>query len=316
VKYMLTDPVYAGIRAEGRHAEGKFFRIESQDKVERVAQGKAKPKAITRDEPLFVTTNNHEPLVSPETFDRVQEKIESRRKTNTRPRNADYLLTGILMCGHCGGRLYGAPGGTRKKDGTYSLYYYVCGTGAKQGKGRCQKYAVRKDHIESYVLDVLHEALCSPEAVEQVRQAVHRRARTDKPQKADVRALKAKIRGMDRKIEKAAENVLLADSDSMPDLIKVLTQWREERATMQARLDQAKNPIWRSPDKLAEKAIAELTRLREHLDSADRMKVRAVVKSAVSRITLWWEPIGKRRRVSRGLLEFNSSNKDIQSSCR
>ncbi len=91
----------------------------------------------------------------------------------------------------------------------------------------------------------------------------------------------------------------------MPDLSKVLGQLRERRASLQAELDAAGGGK-QDLDKLAKKAMAELSRLRTHFQTADPMKVRAVAKAVLSKITLWWEPQGKQHRVARGLIEFTS----------
>jgi hypothetical protein len=112
---------------------------------------------------------------------------------------------------------------------------------------------------------------------------------------------------MDAKIQKAAENVLLADTATVPELAKVLDQWRRQRATMQATLDTQAWGDAPDPELLAQRAIAELSRLREHLETGDPAKVRQVVRAVISRVTLWWEEKGKRRQLFRGMIEFNQS---------
>ncbi len=303
VRYILTNPVYAGFRAAGKYTSGKFHQIGDNGEV---TKGPGKRVHKVRKAPLFLQKGQHEPLVDPDTFELVQRKLEDRRTTRTRPRESSYLLSGIAFCGHCGGKLYGAPGGAKTEDG-YSLRYYVCETGTKQGKSRCRKYAVRQDHLERYVLDVVYKAVSSPESVEQICQAIRQQAESKTAAKESTGGLEARISAMEAKIQRAAENALLADEETLPELLKVLGQWRKQRAALRAELEaksRAGNPV--SFERLAEKAIGELGRLREHLESGDRRKVRQVVKTVISRITCWWADHGKRRRLSRGLLEFNS----------
>jgi hypothetical protein len=47
-------------------------------------------------------------IIDQEEFDAVQKKLgQSRRSTLTRNGDQDYLLTGLLVCTHCGHRLQG-----------------------------------------------------------------------------------------------------------------------------------------------------------------------------------------------------------------
>lgn len=96
MKRTLTNPVYAG-----------FIRYRGE-----------------------VFEANHEPIVSKETFDLVQEQIEIRQKrayersNNTRPFQAKYLLSGLIKCGICGARfeiIQYKP----KADGS-RIRYYKC----------------------------------------------------------------------------------------------------------------------------------------------------------------------------------------------
>jgi DNA invertase Pin-like site-specific DNA recombinase len=299
VHYILTNPAYAGMRAHGRYVGGKYYQIGDGAEV---VEGNGRRQFKHRTEPLFLQHDDHPPLVDSDTFEQVQRCLNARRITKERPRDNAYLLRGVLFCGHCGGRLYGAPGG-RKTENGYSLHYYVCETGTKHGASKCQKYAVRQDHLERYIMGVVTQAVSSPEATQQITDAIRQLAKTKR--NGGGAELKAKIRAMDAKIQKAAENVLLADADAVPELTKVLDQWRRQRATMQARLDTLAWGNEPDQERLAEKAIAELSRLREHLEAGDPSRVRQVVRAVVSRITLWWKDKGKRRQLFRGMIEFN-----------
>jgi len=303
VHYILTNPAYAGFRAHGRYVGGKYHQIGDDCEI---VEGNGRRQSKLRAQPLFLQRDNHPALVDADTFERVQRRLAERSTFKERPRDSDYLLRGVLFCGHCGGRLYGAPGG-RKTDKGYSLHYYVCETGSKQGASQCQKYAVRQDQLERYIMGVVTQAVSSPEATEQITEAIHRLAKGKAIGTSGDADLKAKIRAMDAKLQKAAENVLLADAATVPELTKVLDQWRQQRATMQAKLDTL---AWGDkPDRLrlAEAAIAELARLREHLETGEPARVRQVVRSVVSRITLWWKDKGKRRQLFRGMIEFNQN---------
>ena len=83
-------------------------------------------------------------IVGKELFYAVQEKLHTKKSPQGRRReNGDYLLTGKLFCGHCGGFMVGMSG-TSKTSAKY--YYYDCQT--KRKEKACHKKAVRRDWIE------------------------------------------------------------------------------------------------------------------------------------------------------------------------
>ncbi len=305
VEYILRNPTYAGTRAQGRHANGKYHRIGDDAEV---VKGNGRREFTHRDTPLFVKHDAHPALIDRDTFERVQRRLDERRLHKEKPRDNGYLLRGVLFCGHCGGKLYGSPGGKRTADGGYTLRYYVCERGATQGKAACQKYAIRQDHLEKYILGLVAEVVMNPEATGQVIEAVRRQAgmRGRQEGQLDPADLTAKIRALDAKIAKGAENALLADAGSVPELTRVLDGWRRERARLQESLDAAARGNVKDIDALADRAVAELTRLRRHLETGEPAKVRQVVRAMIERVTLWWEPkpSGKRYRLSRGIVAF------------
>ncbi len=170
VKCILSNQIYTGRRACGHYTGGKFFEVGSDGDIVPVS-GKQQRKR--RPKPLVVLENDHKRLVSADTFDRAQRKIANRRLLRTAPRSDGYLLTGLLTCGHCGGRLYGGPGGGgRYRSGKPKPQYYVCITGPMTGRSHRHTYRVRQDAIEPYVLNVVEKALLTPAAADQIREAI------------------------------------------------------------------------------------------------------------------------------------------------
>ena len=79
----------------------------------------------------------------------------------------DYLLTGKAFCGLCGASMIGDSG--TSKDGTRH-YYYTCQ--AHKARKGCPKKAVRKEYLESAVIDfVLDHVLVEPQ-IERVADSV------------------------------------------------------------------------------------------------------------------------------------------------
>lgn len=88
------------------------------------------------------------PLIDAETFDKVQRLLVQNKRAPARKwSKAEYLLTGKLFCGRCGGAMVGESG-TGKSGAKYQ--YYCC---IEKKKNRtCKKKSVRREWIEDLVV--------------------------------------------------------------------------------------------------------------------------------------------------------------------
>ncbi len=90
IEYMLRNPVYCG-------------------KLRWSSEGRAASKRKYDDEHVLIVQGNHEPLVSEETFNQVQEKLNEIKKIygkyQRREQPVDYMLKGLIRCNTCGATL-------------------------------------------------------------------------------------------------------------------------------------------------------------------------------------------------------------------
>lgn len=100
-------------------------------------------------------------IVSKELFEQVQLRFERNKRQGSQRANGllednspRYWLTGKLYCGECGETMHGMSG-TSKTGAIY--YYYACKNHRR--KLKCPKKNVKKDVIESFIIDVLKEFL-------------------------------------------------------------------------------------------------------------------------------------------------------------
>ena len=126
------------------------------------------PRSSENQKPLWLK-DVHEPLVSREDFQRVQEILRYRAEAPGAPRwhSSPYLLSGLVRCGKCGGALCG----TAAKSGRF--HYYTCSRYYKEGKGSCPGIRVRQEKLESFVLDKLLTVILAPENLERLVQLVN-----------------------------------------------------------------------------------------------------------------------------------------------
>ena len=98
--------------------------------------------------PQYHVKNAHEPIISMETFEAVQEEIR-RRSENHQPgprREKPYPFTGLITCGCCGDRY--------KRKVTHAGPIWICQTYNTVGKDACPSKAIPEPILEELVSDV------------------------------------------------------------------------------------------------------------------------------------------------------------------
>jgi site-specific DNA recombinase len=99
----------------------------------------------------FVST--HEPLIEQSTFEHARAILTERGGDASRRRGnrSDFLLSGVVRCGHCGRAYIGMS--ARGKGGLY--HYYACTARQKYGPKACQGERVSREKLETAVLHQL-----------------------------------------------------------------------------------------------------------------------------------------------------------------
>lgn len=89
----------------------------------------------------FIST--HEPPIDQSTFDQAQAILTERSADASRRRanRSDFLLSGVIRCGHCGRAYIGMS--ARGKGGLY--HYYACTARKKYGPKACQGERVSRE---------------------------------------------------------------------------------------------------------------------------------------------------------------------------
>lgn len=101
-------------------------------------------------------------IIEKELFYAVQEKLTTKKNPRgRRHENSNYLLTGKLFCGHCGGFMVGMSG---TSETSVKHYYYDCQT--KRKEKTCLKKAVRRDWIEQKVAEAVKQYIMLDEIIQ------------------------------------------------------------------------------------------------------------------------------------------------------
>jgi len=160
-----------------------------------------------------------EPIVSPETRDRVMARQLDRALTGRRsPRR--YLLTGLLRCGRCDSKLYSAARESSRR--------YVCLSGPDHGG--CGRLTVVADPLEDFIARMVLDRLDSPD----LAAALDGRAGTD-----------AAMAGVaDGIAEDRAQLEELAAVYAARDI--TMREWLAARKAIEARISEAERRLARS----------------------------------------------------------------------
>lgn len=117
---------------------------------------KSKKTKRKKEEYWFKHENNHDAIISKETFDIVQEMIFKKKDCSPKAK-VPALLTGFLKCGRCGSNLYIIRPGNRPP-------VYMCGKYFKEGKVKgdgygCVSHRIMEDKldktIESHIYNMI-----------------------------------------------------------------------------------------------------------------------------------------------------------------
>jgi site-specific DNA recombinase len=107
--------------------------------------GKLVYRRGSKDEQVF--DGRHEPLIDPETFERVQTLLDEKRVAGERPRVRQHYLRGSVFCGECGNRLtFGISTG---KNGRGYPYFFC--SGRINGTACTQRANIRPELIEAAI---------------------------------------------------------------------------------------------------------------------------------------------------------------------
>ncbi|MBP3234552.1 MAG: recombinase family protein [Eubacterium sp.] len=94
--------------------------------------------------------NTHEPIISKEDFEKVQQMIASRRRTQKEVKETQ-IFAGIVKCADCGWSL----GYSINTSAKVPYHYYKCSRYSQLGKKHCTNHYIRYDTLYAYVLSRL-----------------------------------------------------------------------------------------------------------------------------------------------------------------
>jgi site-specific DNA recombinase len=225
-------------------------------------------------------------LVSQETFELAQERLQLGKKFSPRRTRLPTLLQGLLVCEHCGYALCRAGGGNH--HGGQRLYYYRClGLDRRSANGPvCRSRPVRVEQLDQLIWEEVWQLLNRPELIEQEIERRLQEVRQDSPleqRQADVSKELARMEQQTDKLIDAYQEGLIDLGElrsRVPELKKRQTALENEyqslslQAVQQSRLAEVNLSIERFTQQLLNSAA--------NLDVLQKQKIlRLLVREVV-----------------------------------
>lgn len=135
IRLILTNRHYVGDLVQGRS------KVDSKNKIHLQKKGYKKRHKIDESE-WIVVPNQHEPLITREQFDAVQEKMKQKAVRVFRGRGRKSLFARVAFCADCGA-------GMNYKNDRHS---YVCSTYQKNTAKKCSSHIIKHESLKQVVL--------------------------------------------------------------------------------------------------------------------------------------------------------------------
>lgn len=216
VKGMLQSRTYLGEIMTGRKSGGAR---------------PGDPRVMHDPSTWIVAPNAHEPIISVELFDRVQQRFDGRAPRVTKPKR--YLLSGLMTCADCGAT-YKCAGVGGHKPKQYPIYR--CSRSYDLRNPCSNRGTVRVDQVDRIVIDTLADVIETPAVQSAIARAydraMERRCRVAPNRREDLaQQLRELERRRDRLVE-AVEQGLLTNAEAQTRLTAVRADL--ERVTSEA----------------------------------------------------------------------------------
>ena len=222
IRRILVNPIYLGTLAQMKETTVSYKNHKT------IYKNRAD---------WVVIENNHEPIISRELWDKVQEVNASVSRGRCTTERVTLPLSGLLYCDECGAKM--KMGKTPENKSPYS---YRCGMHVRYGSGYCSTHNIRGTVIESIILmDIQRQidfVMNDKEAREKylVRKRGNIAVRTAEDSKRK-REIQKRLDDLGKLMQKIYEDKVLGN---LPEktCTEMMTNYQQEKDTLQAELEE------------------------------------------------------------------------------
>lgn len=229
---------------------------------------------------------NHEPLITKEIFDKVQEELAIRQKAaykkNNNPRSfqAKYMLSGLIQCGICGASFEVGMYPVRK-DGTRHRYYRCISRSSpkhnrtlKRNPNGCTSKNYSLIELEKNVLTEIDNLRINPKLIKNL---------SKNDSSFDTQAYIEEINKLDKSLEKLID-LYLDNTFSKDQLEKRRREIESKKEALENRLDNIDN---KKPKIDPQTAINELGKINRSVFELDYEDQKTIVRYLIDKIKVY-----------------------------
>jgi DNA invertase Pin-like site-specific DNA recombinase len=229
IRWILHNEAYCGVATWGRTTRSKYNRMvgdELKPAENRTGSTEAGASPLRIEDAYPV-------LIDRETWERVQQSM-TERKTHTFPqrRRRGFPLSGLLVCGWCGSRMYGRL----RPDGRA----YFCGKNHRD-PSQCVANVAHETQVLARVLDDLRDQLRQPAHASGFVDAL-RELHGQQEAAPDTKALRRSLAATEGKLATAERRLVECDAEFLPVVQARIRELRAERDALRRSLTLAETP--------------------------------------------------------------------------
>ncbi len=191
-------------------------------------------------EDMIIIENGVPQIVEDEIFNLVQIKLKENKANNSRRcgrAKQEYLFTGLLECGHCGGNMTGRSSFSGRNKALHVTY--GCSTRYKT-KG-CKKKDVNKERLEESILEHLEKEVFTDKFIDSFAQKVLQAYEFRKNKTlANVDVLKKQLKDIDSQIDNIV-NVVASTGMMSKSFQDKLSKLENDKEHLVGEIEIAKN---------------------------------------------------------------------------
>lgn len=292
VRYVLRNQKYTGDFVWGQAGVGRYFttcggEIAPRNKRQRKVVGNP-----------IIKKDNHAAIIDHETFERTQRRLRQQQQQRTPKRYRQYVLTGLLRCGDCGGLLAGCRSSANKE-----IHRYMCRSYMQSGKAACNCNSVAEAAFVESLRKKIEEVYFSDKMLESLRRRIRqtRQQATGKSDKDLQKPLKKRLSELDKAIDQGSSRLLQVPEQLVETVTAKLVELRQERDEISKQLEKLLRKASRSDEQEkndATAALVSLESLRDRFAKASPAVIAEMFRDLIDRIEVSFEhrQNGKLRR--------------------
>jgi site-specific DNA recombinase len=295
IRDILSNPIYVGRRAWGKTSSGRFFR-QCGGKID---AGNGRRTQIRHQPENWFFTEDTPALIDADLWDAAQRRLARGLPRSPIIEPGAFLLSGLLICGRCGGPLCGTHRSKKCRPGRI----YVCQRYTQYATAVCVRVQAEEEWAVRQIIAELRDRLLLPERLEWLTQQLAVRA-AEQRSEDNLQRLRQTVDRLRARLARERVRLMEVSKDLLGKAEVALRATRTELAAAEKALHDAEtaDPV-RELQITAEAAQKALWSLETALQGENRCLLKEALRGILAGVIIGAEPYptttGKTRHPAR-----------------